>query len=220
MTDRRLGCPKMLQDGARGILRLGADPQLRNARGESAVAVATARGHDDLAEMLRAHAAVWSGWGITELACVACLYHDERFTNCVAYLRRMIERDAARRDALAQRHDLSARETIERSVFRQPLPSGLRMIDIAARMETAGCLLLREECPELWTGAEEEEAQVDPDAAAAEAALETAAEAEDGSDEGWTPPCVGYMVCSLCHGRSGSAARWGAGSALHPTNVR
>ena len=254
-------------DAVRELLRLGASPQLQNAHGQSSIDVAAANQHVPIVEMLRAHASAWSGWGITELSCLACLYDESRFRDCEAYLVRMIERDRARCGPAGTAS----------SIFRQPLPSGIRMVDIAARMSTSGTGLLRDRYAELRIGQEGGEeggaaaeamavAQgaadegVAASAAAAEAAapaVEAAAEAETAKvreeamgkamgqamgqamgeatteaaeegeqvavewpDDGWEPPCAGYMVCALCKGRSGGNGRWGAGGALHPSSVR
>jgi len=83
--------------GVTNLLRLGASAAQRNASGQSSADVAQAAGHVEIAELLRSHDAIWSGWGIVELSCLLCLYNgSERFDDSEAYLGRLIERDRAK----------------------------------------------------------------------------------------------------------------------------
>ena len=68
-----------------------------------------------MADLLRAHARAWAGWGVTELACLACLYHDERFADAEGFLRRMVARDKARTSG--------GPDGCAGSLFTRPLPS-------------------------------------------------------------------------------------------------
>ena len=85
--------------GVQELLKLGASPELRNSLGQSAIDVARSREHADVAKKMVVHVLTWSsitssgtwpGWGVTELACLACLYHDDRFVDMESYLRRMV----------------------------------------------------------------------------------------------------------------------------------
>lgn len=196
--------------GVTNLLRLGASAAQRNASGQSSADVAQAAGHVEIAELLRSHDAIWSGWGIVELSCLLCLYNgSERFDDSEAYLGRLIERDRAK-------HGIDG----PGSLFRRKLPSGLSMLDIARRVSTLEANLLLEafELPFGLEGEEvEEEAEETESAEEAKAAEEAAME---WPDDGWQPPCAGYMACALCKGKSGAAGRWGAGKALHPSNLR
>jgi hypothetical protein len=42
----------------------------------------------------------------------------------------------------------------------------------------------------------------------------------DWPEDGWVPPCPGYMVCALCKGRSGPKGRWGPLHLGHPSHAR
>lgn len=204
--------------GAKELLRLGAAPQQRNARGHNSLDVALAFDRSEgLCDLLRSHASAWAGWGITEMSCLACLYHDDRFVDSEAYLKRMIERDKARC------------KDVRHSLFYRPLPSGLRMVDIARRMTTAGTELLQEEYEELFADDEDDHqegaaAGEGREGGAAEDTEEEGTEEDDDvewPDDGWSWPAgAGYMVCALCKGASGVQGRWGAGEALHPSNLR
>jgi hypothetical protein len=202
------------------LLRIGANAAQRNEAGKIAADVAAAEGHADVAAMLIHHNTTWSGWGIVELSTLACLYDGgERFADCEAYLTRIVERDRTR-------HGTDGPQ----SLFRRALPTGLSLIDIARGLHTAeaGLLLellgLEDEAAAEEAGADASPvgavagAEVSPVGAVAGAevspvgvlATPTAGLADvEWPDDGWTPPCVGYMVCALCKGRSGKAGRWG-----------
>ena len=45
-------------------------------------------------------------------------------------------------------------------------------------------------------------------------------ELPDWPEDGWVPPCAGYMVCALCKGRSGPKGRWGPLHLGHETHAR
>ena len=170
--------------GVSQLLRIGANAAQRNEAGQIAADVAAAEGHADVAAMLIHHNTTWSGWGIVELSTLACLYDGgERFADCEAYLTRIVERDRARQGTDGPQ-----------SLFRRVLE--LLGLEDEAAGEEAGAV----------SGAE----------AGAEAgpvgvpATPTAGLADvEWPDDGWTPPCVGYMVCALCKGRSGKTGRWG-----------
>jgi hypothetical protein len=206
--------------GVSQLLRIGANAAQRNEAGKIAADVAAAEGHADVAAMLIHHNTTWSGWGIVELSTLACLYDGgERFADCEAYLTRIVERDRTR-------HGTDGPQ----SLFRRALPTGLSLIDIARGLHTAeaGLLLellgLEDEAAAEEAGADASPvgavagAEVSPVGAVAGAevspvgvlATPTAGLADvEWPDDGWTPPCVGYMVCALCKGRSGKAGRWG-----------
>jgi len=210
--------------GAVLLLRLGSNASQRNVGGRSSIDLAKAQGHADTAALLRAHNDVWSGWGLVELSCLACLYHlDDQFADGEAYLRRMIERDRAKRAAAANGSG---------SLFHRRLPCGLSMLGIATQVSTAGFQILREEFDvALGGGCVEEEEEAEAPGAAVEAAtpeaetetgdLTNPEEAAEWPDDGWVPPCTEYMYCSLCKGRSGVAGRWGVpGEGLEPSALR
>jgi hypothetical protein len=206
--------------GVSQLLRIGANAAQRNEAGKIAADVAAAEGHADVAAMLIHHNTTWSGWGIVELSTLACLYDGgERFADCEAYLTRIVERDRTR-------HGTDGPQ----SLFRRALPTGLSLIDIARGLHTAEAGLLLELLGlEDEAAAEEAGADASPVGAVAGAdaspvgavagaevspvgvlATPTAGLADvEWPDDGWTPPCVGYMVCALCKGRSGKAGRWG-----------
>lgn len=195
--------------GVSQLLRIGANAAQRNEAGKIAADVAAAEGHADVAAMLIHHNNTWSGWGIVELSTLACLYDGgERFADCEAYLTRIVERDRTR-------HGTDGPQ----SLFRRALPTGLSLIDIARGLHTAEAGLLLELLGlEDEAAAEEAGADASPVGAVAGAevspvgvlATPTAGLADlEWPDDGWTPPCVGYMVCALCKGRSGKAGRWG-----------
>ena len=87
-----------------------------------------------------------------------------------------------------------------------------------------GCELLRKE---FGIVASEERPvtgqSADPDAKAASGDVDSEA-GGTGPDawpnDGWTPPCAGYMARSLCKGRSGRAGRWGKLADIHPSMIR
>jgi len=195
--------------GVSQLLRIGANAAQRNEAGKIAADVAAAEGHADVAAMLIHHNTTWSGWGIVELSTLACLYDGgERFADCEAYLTRIVERDRTR-------HGTDGPQ----SLFRRALPTGLSLIDIARGLHTAEAGLLLELLGlEDEAAAEEAGADASPVGAVAGAevspvgvlATPTAGLADlEWPDDGWTPPCVGYMFCALCKGRSGKAGRWG-----------
>jgi len=206
--------------GVSQLLRIGANAAQRNEAGKIAADVAAAEGHADVAAMLIHHNTTWSGWGIVELSTLACLYDGgERFADCEAYLTRIVERDRTR-------HGTDGPQ----SLFRRALPTGLSLIDIARGLHTAEAGLLLELLGlEDEAAAEEAGADASPVGAVAGAdaspvgavagaevspvgvlVTPTAGLADvEWPDDGWTPPCVGYMVCALCKGRSGKAGRWG-----------
>ena len=217
---------------AAALLRFGAAAEQRDARGRSSFDLAVGSGHEGVAAVLRRHADAWSGWGITELSCLACIYHEDRFADGDAFLRRMIARDRARCNGPGATSATSS-AIASRSIFLRPLPSGLRMVDIASRMRTSGTELLQDEYPEVFDAARaaavaaagqsaqqggeegEERAEGEEDRNDSEAA-----EPPEWPEDGWVPPCAGYMTCSLCKGKSGPAGRWGAGDNLNPSNLR
>ena len=192
--------------GVSQLLRIGANAAQRNEAGKIAADVAAAEGHADVAAMLIHHNTTWSGWGIVELSTLACLYDGgERFADSEAYLTRIVERDRTR-------HGTDGPQ----SLFRRALPTGLSLIDIARGLHTAEAGLLLELLGLEDEAAGEEAGAVSGAEAGAEAgpvgvpATPTAGLADvEWPDDGWTPPCVGYMVCALCKGRSGKAGRWG-----------
>ena len=206
--------------GVSQLLRIGANAAQRNEAGQIAADVAAAEGHADVAAMLIHHNTTWSGWGIVELSTLACLYDGgERFADSEAYLTRIVERDRTR-------HGTDGPQ----SLFRRALPTGLSLIDIARGLHTAEAGLLLELLGlEDEAAAEEAGADASPVGAVAGAdaspvgavagaevspvgvlATPTAGLADvEWPDDGWTPPCVGYMVCALCKGRSGKTGRWG-----------
>lgn len=185
--------------GARDLLRIGANAAQKDAGGQSSIDLAVANGHMELAQMLRAHDEAWAGWGIVEISCLACLYLGEHgFADAHAYLRRILERDHAK-------HGVDGAG----SLFRRALPSGLCMLDIARHMDTRGAHMVREafavEATEL---AQDDEASSELEAA--QPAVQTEEASHEWPEDGWVPPCSGYMVCALCAGKSGVAGRWGA----------
>ena len=305
-------------EGVTELLRRGGDADLPNAVGESALDVAIARGHEEAAEQLRRWSDAWAGWGVEELTVLACLYHSDLmggggFADGELYLQAAIDGERDKDDPTCH-------------LFLRPLPCGVSLLDIARRLETPGCELIRSELDRQAAGGEalvtapgeallkveeedvqeevlvveaeaadvvqvevvpaaeaaakveavaaEEAAELVPvvaapavDApavaapaaaapaaaavaappAAAPAAAEAAAEAakaaqgataagaapsagdklweESGSlpdwpEDGWAPPCAGYMVCALCKGQSGPKGRWGPLHLGHPSHAR
>ena len=74
------------EHAVRELLRMGANAAQPNALGQSAADVAAAQQHEAVARMLRTHSQIWKGWGVVELSCLACLYHEDRFVDSDAYL--------------------------------------------------------------------------------------------------------------------------------------